>query len=158
MAQGRGIRFLQLIVATVIASVMTVFAVLGMVHLIEVVASRSIQSPIAVSRARLDFGKIPLHGTVALDLIVRNDGGGPLHARFLVRDATYRVEPAELILEPGIEWRITVEASPARPGQVNDLLRIEVVGDEGAAVVIPLAAEADGTEGQRELGEEQYRV
>ena len=158
MQQVRGIRVIQVTIATVVASVMTVFAVLGMVHLIEIATSQIAPSPIAVSRERLDFGRIPLHGSATQDLIVRNDGGGSLHARFVVGDSTYRVDPSELILEPGVEWRITVEASPVRTGQLHDLLRIEIVGNESAAVVIPLAAEADGAEDWGDSDEELYRV
>jgi hypothetical protein len=137
---------------------MTVFAVLGMVHLIELVTLQLVPSPIAVSQERLDFGTIPLRGTVTRDLIVRNDGGGPIHARFHVGDTTYHVDPEELILEPGVEWRITVEASPARTGRLHDLLRIEVVGGRTAAVVIPLAAEAEPAEAWPEADADLYRV
>jgi hypothetical protein len=137
---------------------MTVFAVLGMVHLIELVTFQLVRSPIAVSAERIDFGTIPLRGTATRDLIVRNDSEGPIHARFLVRDATYRVDPEELILEPGVEWRITVEASPARAGSLHDLLRIEVVGGRTAAVVIPLAAEAEESEPWPEADADLYRV
>jgi hypothetical protein len=145
-------------IATALASVMTVFAILGMVHLVEIVTAGLVPSPIAVSQDRLDFGKIPLYGSATQELIVRNDGGEPLHARFLTRGTTYRVDPAELILEPGVAWAITVEASPEEPGWLHDVLRIQVVGDVAAAVVIPLAVEADDDEVWHEPGSELNRV
>jgi hypothetical protein len=145
-------------IATALASVLTVFAILGMVHLVEIVTAGLVPSPIAVSQDRLDFGKIPLYGSVTQQLIVRNDGGESVHARFLVRGTTYRVDPDELILEPGVAWAITVEASPEKPGRLDDMLRIQVVGDVVAAVVIPLAAEADDDEVWHEPGTELNRV
>ena len=155
---GGGVRIIRLMTATALASVMTVFAILGMVHLVEIVTAGLAPSPIAVSQDRLDFGKIPLHGSATQQLIVRNDGGEPVHARFLIRGTTYSVDPDELTLEPGVEWAITVEASPEQPGQLHDVLRIQVVGDVVAAVVIPLAAEADNDEVWQEPGSELNRV
>jgi len=133
---------LRLTVATAIASVLTVFAVLGLVHFAEIVSNGRMPSPIAVSHSMLDFGEVPVHRVASQELIVRNDGGGPVHARFSVPGTTYSVEPEELILQPGIEWSVTVMASPDRRGPVDDELRIDVVGDRGvAALGIPLAAE-----------------
>jgi hypothetical protein len=151
-------RVIRLMTATALASVMTVFAILGMVHLVEIVTSGLGESPIAVSQDRLDFGKIPLHGSATQRLIVRNDSGAAVHARFLVRGTTYRVDPDELFLEPGVAWEITVEASPEKPGQLHDVLRIQVVGAVAAAVVIPLAAEASEDEVWHEPGSELNRV
>ena len=151
-------RVIRLMTATALASVMTVFAILGMVHLVEIVTAGLVPSPIAVSQDRLDVGKIPLYGSATQELIVRNDGGEGVHARFLVHGTTYRVDPDELFLEPGVAWAITVEASPEKPGQLHDVLRIQVVGDVGAAVVIPLAAEADDDEVWHEPGAELNRV
>jgi hypothetical protein len=151
-------RALRLMTATAVASVMTVFAILGMVHLVEIVIGGLVTSPIAVSEARLDFGTIPLHGSAMQQLIVRNDGGGPVHARFLVGGTTYRVHPEELILEPGVERSITVEASPDRPGRLHDLLRIHVVGGNAAPVVVPLAADVEEGGVWQEPGSELNRV
>jgi len=143
-------RALRLIAATSVASLMTVFAVLGMLHLVQMVTGGLGPNPIVVSRHRLDFGKIPLHGSATQELIVRNDGAGAVHARFVVARSTYRVEPAELVLEPGVEWSIAVEVSPEKPGPLDDILQIQIVGGDASTLVIPLAAEG-GTD--REWGE-----
>jgi hypothetical protein len=154
----QGMRAIRMTIATAVASVMTVFAILGMVHLVELVAAGLQPNPIAVSDLRLDFGRIPLHGVATQTLVVRNEGTGPLHALFLVVDDSYAVEPDELILEPGVEWSITVMASPDRPGRLYDMLRIQIVGGDIAPVVIPLAAEAGPEEAEAEPGWEINRV
>ena len=145
-------RALRLMAATAVASVLTVFAVLGLVHFVEILTHGRAPSPIAVSHSMLDFGEVPLHRVASQELIVRNDGGAPVHARFSIPGTIYSVEPQELILEPGIEWSVTVRASPQRRGPVDDELRIDVVGGRGvAALVIPLVAEGgpeEGWEGQ----------
>ena len=151
-------RAIRLIAATSVASLMTVFAVLGMVHLIEMVAGGLGPSPIAVSRHRLDFGKIPLHASATQELIVRNDGAGAVHARFVVAGTTYRVEPAELVLEPGIEWSIAVEVSPEKPGPLDDILQIQIVGGDSLTLVIPLAAEGGADENWGEPDQELNRA
>ena len=81
------------ITATAIASFLTVFAVIGMARVVEVWWMPMQPSPIAVSRDRLDFGLVPLNGSVSRELVVRNDIGGPLHARFLVGGGAYTVAP-----------------------------------------------------------------
>jgi hypothetical protein len=135
-------RAIRLMVATAVASVLTVFAVLGMIHMVEIVFAGLNPSPISVSEARLDFGRVPLNGVAAQTLVVRNDGDGPIHARFVVLGEVWAVDPEELILEPGIEWDVTVWAAPDRPGRLYDVLRIQIVGGDVAGLTIPLAAEA----------------
>lgn len=151
-------RMLRVIVTTAALSVMSVFAFLGVVHLLDIVAGRIGGSPIVVSHDRLDFGKIPLNVSATQDLLIRNEGAGPLHARFTTQQGVYRVEPAELYLEPGIEWRITVEARADEPGRLVDLLRIQIVGGVGAPVLIPLDAEAEDDEAPYEQGDEMNYV
>lgn len=153
-----GSRAVRLTLATAVASMLTVFAVLGMVHLVDLLALRVAPYEIAVSASRIDFGRVPLNGSAAETLIVRNDGGGPIHARFVVEGTGYAVEPDELILQPGVEWSITIVASPQRIGRLDDVLRIQIVGSENAAVAIPLAAEAGPGEGRGEPGSELHRV
>jgi hypothetical protein len=135
------VRALRLMTATAAAAVLTVFAILGMVHLVETIAPVRLPSPIAVSERLIDFGKVPLNGTESREILVRNDSDGPIHAQFLVQGSTYEVEPEELILHPGVEWSVTVVARPDRPGRIDDVLRIQVVGGRISAVVIPLAGE-----------------
>lgn len=132
----------RLLSAFLLASMMTVLAALGVVHVLNLVVPAMRPSPITVSRLNVDFGRVPLYGSETREIVVRNDGSGPLRARFLVRGSTYSVDPRELLLEPGIERPITVMARPDRPGRVNDVLRIQVVGGSVAAVIIPLAVEA----------------
>jgi len=133
------LRALRLMMATVVAAVLTVFAILGMVHLVETIVPTRLPSPISVSEHLIDFGNVPLNGTETREILVRNDGDGPIHAQFLVQGSTYEVEPEELILHPGVEWSVTVVARPDRPGRIDDVLRIQVVGGRVSAVVIPLA-------------------
>lgn len=132
-------RALRLMTATAAAAVLTVFAILGMVHLVETITPIRLPSPIAVSERLIDFGNVPLNGMERREILVRNDGDGPIHALFLVQGSTYEVEPEELILHPGVEWSVTVVARPNRPGRIDDVLRIQVVGGGISAVVIPLA-------------------
>jgi hypothetical protein len=129
--------------ATAAAAVLTVFAILGMVHLVEAVTPTRLPSPIAVSERLIDFGNIPLNGMETREILVRNDSDGPIHAQFLVQGSTYEVEPEELILHPGVEWSVTVVARPERPGRIDDVLRIQVVGGHVSALVIPLAGVAE---------------
>ena len=136
-------RALRLMTATAAAAVLTVFAILGMVHLVETVTPTRLPSPIAVSERLIDFGNVPLNGVETREILVRNDSDGPIHAQFLVEGSTYEVEPEELILHPGVEWSVTVVARPERPGRIDDVLRIQVVGGHVSAVVIPLAGVAE---------------
>lgn len=136
-------RALRLMTATAAAAVLTVFSILGMVHLVETIAPTRLPSPIAVSERLIDFGHIPLNGSETREILVRNDGDGPVHAQFLVQGSTYEVEPEELILHPGVEWSVTVVARPERPGPIDDVLRIQVVGGRVSALVIPLAGVAE---------------
>jgi hypothetical protein len=137
------VRALRLMTATAAASVLTVFAILGMVHLVEAIAPSRLPSPIAVSETLIDFGHVPLNGSETREIVVRNDGDGPIHARFLVEGSIYEVEPQELILHPGVEWSVTVVARPDHPGPIDDVLRIQVVGGRVASLVIPLSGVAD---------------
>ncbi len=144
-------RALRLIVLAALSGVLGVLASLGVVYLEATFAGRARPSPITVSRPMLDFGWVPLRGSQTREIMVRNDGDGPLHAKFLVRGASYSVDPEELILHPGVEWAIRVVATPERPGRIDDLLRIQIVGQRSAAVVIPLAAVAGSEEHVRGL-------
>lgn len=141
---SRGLRALRLLAATAMASALTVLAILGVVHLAERFLPVTAPSPIVVSDARLDFGRVLLHEIVVRELLVRNDGTGPLRTRFLVPGGAYSVEPQEIVLHPGVEWRITLVATPEREGPMIDVLQIEVPDEPIAAVVIPLAGEAGG--------------
>ena len=146
-------RALRLMTATVAAAVLTVFAILGMVHLVETITPNRLPSPIAVSERLIDFGNVPLDGMETREILVRNDGDGPIHAQFLVQGSTYEVEPEELILHPGVEWSVTVVVRPDRPGRIDDVLRIQVVGGRISAVVIPLAGvvESRADDNDREM-------
>ena len=130
------------ITATAIASFLTVFAVIGMARVIEVWWLPMQPSPIAVSRDRLDFGLVPLNGSVSRELVVRNDIGGPLHARFLVGGGAYTVAPQELILHPGVESSITIVASADGPGKMDAVLSIYFEEAGFPPVLIRLAARA----------------
>jgi hypothetical protein len=141
---GRGLRALRLLAATAMASALTVLAIMGVVHLAERILPVIAPSPIVVSDARLDFGRVLLHEVVVRELLVRNDGKGPLRTRFLVPGGAYSVEPEEIVLHPGVEWRITLVATPDREGPMIDVLQIEVPDEPIAAVVVPLAGEAGG--------------
>jgi len=154
----RGSRVIRLTLATAVASVMTVFSILGMLHLVNIVTAGLQPNPIAVSDVRLDFGRVPVHGVATQTLVVRNDSRGPIHARFEVVEHGYMVDPEELILEPGVEWNITVVANPERPGRLYDILRIQIVGGGVAPVVIPLAAEAEADEILDDPGSDMTRV
>ena len=140
-------RLIRITLATGAASMLTIFAVLGMVHLVEIVALRVGTVPIAVSRGSLDFGRVPLNSSAIQTLVVRNDGGGAVRARFVLEGTTYSVEPSELVLQPGIEQSIAVQTRPEEPGWAYDVLRIEIGGRGAVAVAIPLATEA-GPEGE----------
>ena len=129
------------IVATTIASFFTVFAVIGMARVVEAVLTTSDPGPIAVSRKRIDFGSLPLHGTATRQLVVRNEADSPIRARFLVGGASYSVNPAEMILQPGVESSIDVVASADQPGRFDAILSIYFDGGEFAPVLIRLAAE-----------------
>ena len=131
------------IVATVVASFLTVFAVIGMARVAELVLMTAESGPIKVSRQRIDFGMVPLHGSVTRKLVVRNEADGPLHARFLVGGAAYAVDPSELILQPGVESSIEVVATAERPGRFDAILSIYFDGGEFEPVLIRLAAEVE---------------
>jgi hypothetical protein len=149
---------MRLISVAAAAGVLALFAVLGMVRVLEAVLRPLAPSPIAVSQPSLDFGRVPLNGREAREIVVRNDGAGPVHARFVVWGNACRVDPAELILHPGVEWAITVEARPDRPGPIEDVLTIQVLDGSVAPVAIPLAGVAGEVAPARELGEEVNRV
>ena len=139
-APDRGVTAARAIVATAVASFLTVFAVIGMARVVELVLMPVDAGPIAVSRQRLDFGTMPLHGSVTRQLVVRNDADSPLHARFLVGGAAYTVDPAEMILRPGVESSIDVVAIADQPGKFDAILSIYLEGGEFPPVLIRLAA------------------
>ena len=131
------------IVATTVASFLTVFAIIGMARVVEVVMMPADPGPIAVSSEKIDFGRLPLHGSVTRQLVIRNDADGPLHARFLVGGAAYTVDPLEMILQPGVQSSIDVVATAARPGKFDAVLSIYFAGEQFAPVLIRLAAEIE---------------
>ncbi len=131
------------IVATTVASFLTVFAVIGMARVVEVIMMPTETSPIAVSLQRIDFGTLPLHGSETRQLVVRNDADGPLHARFLVGGAAYTVDPREMILQPGVESSIEVVATAEMPGRFDAVLSIYFDGGQFPPVLIRLAAEVE---------------
>ncbi len=131
------------IVATTVASFLTVFAVIGMARVVEMVLMPAEPGPIAVSRQRIDFGTLSLHGSVTRQLEVRNETNGPLHARFLVGGAAYTVDPSEMILQPGVESSIEVVATAEVPGRFNAILSIYFDGGQFPPVLIRLAAEVE---------------
>ncbi len=131
------------ILATVVASFLTVFAVIGMARVVEVVLMTAETGPIVVSRHQIDFGTMPLHGSVTRQLVVRNEADGPLHARFLVGGAAYAVDPKELILQPGVESSINVVATGDKPGKFDAILSIYFDGGQFEPVLIRLAAEVE---------------
>ena len=133
----------RVIVATTVASFLTVFAVIGMARLVEVALIPAEPGPITVSRQRIDFGTLSLHGSVTRQLVVRNEADGPLHARFLVGGAAYTVDPAEMILQPGVESSIDVVATADQPGRFDAILSIYFDGGQFAPVLIRLAAEVE---------------
>ncbi len=128
------------ILATCIASFLTVFAVIGMARVVEVLLMPSEQGPVKVSRQRIDFGSLPLHGSVTRQLVVRSDAPGPLRARFRIGGAAYSVDPQEMILQPGVESSIEVVASGDQPGKSNAILSILFDGGEFPPVLIQLEA------------------
>ena len=131
------------IVATTVASFLTVFAIIGMARVVEVVLMPTEPGPIAVSRQRIDFGRVPLHGSVTRQLMVRNEANGPLHARFLVGGAAYTVDPPEMILQPGVDSNIEVVATAYQPGKFDAILSIYFDGGQFTPVLIRLAAEVE---------------
>ena len=136
----------RLLTAAAAASLLTVFSVLGMVQLVTTLVPRLPPSPIVVSERLMDFGNVPLNGFLTRELIVRNDGQGPIHAKFEVEGVSWRVDPQELILEPGVETSVQIEVRPAREGRIDDFLTIHVVGGGMEAVVIPLQGAAAAAE------------
>ena len=130
------------IVATTVASFLTVFAVIGMARVAEVVVMPG-PGPIAVSLERIDFGTLSLNGSEARQLVLRNDADGPLHARFLVGGAAYTVDPLEMILQPGVESIIEVVATAGAPGRFDAVLSIYLDGGQFEPVLIRLAAEVE---------------
>ena len=132
----------RLLTATALAALLTVLAALGVVRLLELASLPSRVGPIAVSDTRVDFGRVRLHASESRAIVVRNDTERALEARFVVEGAAYHVEPEQLVLHPGIEWSITIVVTPERPGRLDDLLRIELVGAADPAVLIPLQATA----------------
>jgi hypothetical protein len=139
-------RTVRLLLAASAASLLTVFTVLGMVQLVTALVPRLPPSPIVVSERLMDFGSIPINGYLTRELVVRNDGQGPLHTKFQIDGVSWRVDPQELILEPGVETSIRIEARPAREGRIDDYLTIQVVGGGMEAVVIPLQGAAAAAE------------
>jgi hypothetical protein len=131
------------IVATTVASFLTVFAVIGMARVVEVIMTTAHPGPIAVSRQTIDFGRLPLHGSVTRQLVVRNEASSPLRARFLVGGVAYTVDPPEMILHPGVESSIDVVANAARPGRIDAVLSIYFEGGQFEPVLIRLAAEVE---------------
>jgi hypothetical protein len=96
---------------------------------------------IAVSSKRLDFGRVPINGSVVRQLVVRNDGPQPVRAQILVDGKSYRVSPDNLILHPGVSSRISVVAEADAPGSLTDSLRIQLE-DDPSSLVIALDGEA----------------
>jgi hypothetical protein len=130
------------IVATTVASFLTVFAVIGMARVAEVVVMPE-PGPIAVSLQRIDFGTLSLHGSEVRQLVLRNDADGPLHARFLVGGAAYTVDPVEMTLQPGVESVIEVVATADAPGRFDAVLSIYFDGGQFEPVLIRLAGEVE---------------
>ncbi len=133
----------RVILATTVASFLTVFAVIGMARLVEVALMPVEPGPITVSRQRIDFGTLSLHGSVTRQLVVRNEADGPLHARFLVGGAAYTVDPPEMILQPGVESIIEVVATADAPGKFDAVLSIYFDGGQFEPVLIRLAGEVE---------------
>ena len=131
------------ILATAVASFLTVFAVIGLARVAEVALMPAEPGPIVVSRERIDFGILSLHGSATRELVVRSDADGPLHARFLVGGVAYVVDPVEMTLEPGVESSIAVVAIADSLGRFDAVLSIYFDGGEYAPVLIRLAAEVE---------------
>ena len=143
-------RALLLLTASTAAVALTIFVVMGTVRLVQALAPQLVPNPIVVSEQRIDFGSVPLNGSSTRELIVRNDSRQPVHARFEVGGLSWHVEPEELVLDPGVEWSVMVEARPARPGRIDDVLTIQVVGAAMKAVTIPLQGSADAPQPGRD--------
>ena len=131
------------IVATTVASFLTVFAVIGMARVVELTLLSIEPGPIAVSSQQIDFGTVPLHDSRSRQLLVRNDATGPLHAKFLVGGSAYTVYPSEMILQPGVESIVDVMAVADHPGRFEAVLSIYLEGSEFAPVEVRLAARVE---------------
>jgi hypothetical protein len=135
----------RLLGATLIVSAATLAVVLGLAYSMRWLGgpASEYRLPIALSADTIDFGRVPLNGSVVRQLVVRNDSPQPVRARISVDGASYSVDPQELILHPGVSSRISVAVTAKRPGRMEDELRIQFDDDEALPVVVGLSGEAD---------------
>ena len=125
-----------------IASMFILYAIIRMVALAPPVDAVSAQT-VAISEDRIDFGRIPLHGSVIREFVLKNTGEGSLHAELSVSGSDFSVSPMEILLPPGMESRVSVAVTADRPGLFDDELRIDFNGDDVEPLLIHLAGEAD---------------
>jgi hypothetical protein len=127
----------MMILGTVVVAT-AVGAAVHMAILVDSLAAQAEAYPIAISSDRLEFGRVPYHGTVVRHLVLRNDGDEPVRAWFFASGAGYSVEPRDVVLQPGVEARVAVSVLADRPGdRLSGELLVHV--DDGAGpLVIPL--------------------
>jgi hypothetical protein len=129
-----------------VASILVLYAIVRMVGLGPPAGPAEPEIPAAVSEERIDFGRIPLHGSVIREFILKNTGEGLLHAQLSVSGTDFSVSPMEVLLPPGMESRVSVAVTADRPGPFDDELHIRFVGEELEPLRIRLAGEADSAE------------
>lgn len=134
-------RLAALVLVVTMALSMAVAAAVYLALLVRAEASGGAVLPISISSDRLDFGEVPFHGSVVRHLVLRNDGEAPVRVWFFASGDGYSVEPRELTLRPGIEFRVAVRASADRPGRHDGELLVHI-DDDGGPLVIPLASRA----------------
>lgn len=106
---------------------------------------------LAVSATSLDFGIVPVHGSVVRRIVVRNEGDVPLSASLSVSaPGTYELNSTRLDLAPGASAMVTVLASPAAPGILNDQLRIAIDGSKTDELLVALEGRVESSEGGRD--------
>jgi hypothetical protein len=125
-----------MILGTAVVAV-TVGAAFHLSVMLDQVVRQKETCPIAVSSRKLEFGDVPFHGAVIRHLVLRSDGEVPVRAWFFASGPGYRVEPRDVILEPGVETRVIVSVSAERPGRLSGELLVHV-DDGGGPLLIPL--------------------
>lgn len=119
------------------------------------IASGPQELPIAISSQHLDFGHVPLYGSVIRELVVRNDSAGPVRARVSVDGTNFTASPEQLLLHPGVEFSISVVVTAEKPGSLDEELLIMFEDWDVGPVVVLLEAQGDVFSGDGEA-EERY--
>jgi len=126
----------------VVAAGVTVY-VLALPFLSSPTAAPEPAPPITISSHRLDFGTVPLHGSVVRQLVLRNDGDEPIGVLLSMgQTRLFSTRDKQLTLMPGVASTIPVTLQARESGTLQD--QLEIFFDRHAAsMVVELEGRAD---------------